>query len=121
MLNNKPTIKKLLFGGTVGLINGLFGGGGGMVVVPMLKKGMGYSEKEAHATAIFIIAPVCLVSSITYILGGYLKAWVVIPSAIGVTVGGVLGAHLLNVFPKKVTRYIFATVMLFAGVRMILP
>jgi hypothetical protein len=121
MLYNKRILKKLGAGMTIGAINGLFGGGGGMVAVPILKNALLYDEKRAHATAIYIIAPVCLFSSITYIIGGYVKLWVVIPSAIGFTLGGILGAQFLKVFPQRITKLIFAIVMLVAGVRMVLP
>ena len=60
-------VKKIyivLFGALIGVINGFFGGGGGMVVVPLLTKMFGLEQKKAQATALFIILPISLVSSI---------------------------------------------------------
>ena len=51
--------KKLLCGTAVGAANSLFGGGGGMLAVPLLCA-TGYAEKQAHATAILVILPVSL-------------------------------------------------------------
>ena len=79
----KKNFKAVLCGLLTGAVNGLFGGGGGMVVVPLLKNLLGYDEKRAHATAILIIAPVSAASLITYIFGGYFYAGVVIPAAFG--------------------------------------
>ncbi len=66
-----------------GAVNGLFGGGGGMVAVPLMKNMLGYSEKRSHATAILVIAPICAASAIIYIINGFFSAGVVIPAAIG--------------------------------------
>ena len=48
----------LLFCGMIiGLLNGFFGGGGGMIVVPLFAFLLGLTEKQSHATAIFTINP----------------------------------------------------------------
>lgn len=109
----------MLAGLLTGAVNGLFGGGGGMVAVPLLKGMLRYEDKQSHATAIFIIAPVCAASAVVYILNGYAAADVIIPAAIGSVAGGLLGAYSLNTFPKAVINYIFIAVMLAAGIRMI--
>jgi len=116
----KKSLKGILTGLLTGGINGLFGGGGGMVVVPLLKNMMGYEEKHAHATAILVIAPVCAASAVTYILNGYFAADVVIPAAIGSVAGGLLGAFLLNKLPEFIVNAVFIAVMLVAGVRMLI-
>lgn len=91
-----------------------------MVAVPLLKNMLGYDEKRAHATAILVIAPVCAVSAITYIAGGYFSPQVVIPAAIGSVAGGLVGAMLLNKLPEFIVNAVFIAVMLVAGVRMVL-
>ena len=111
--------KRILAGGVTGAVNGLFGGGGGMVAVPILKNMLGYEEKRAHATAILVIAPVCLISSVTYIINGYFSAGIVIPTAIGSTVGGMLGALMLEKLPANIVNAVFIVVMIIAGVRML--
>ncbi len=116
----KKNFKGILCGLLTGAVNGLFGGGGGMVVVPLLKNMLGYEEKRAHATAILVIAPVCAASAVTYIVNGYFDAGIIIPAAIGSVAGGFLGALALNKFPEFIVNIVFITVMLVAGVRMIL-
>lgn len=113
-------VKSLSAGGLTGAVNGLFGGGGGMVAVPLLKGVSGYGDKFAHATAILIIAPVCAASAIVYILNGYAQADVIIPAALGSVAGGIAGAYLLGKCPKLLVNLIFVAVMLAAGIRMIL-
>lgn len=109
-----------LCGVLIGIINGLFGGGGGMIAVPVLTNLLGYPQKEAHATAIAVIAPVCAVSSVWYIIGGYAKPAIIIPAAIGNIAGGVLGAKLLGKLPVIAVQACFVAVMLAAGIRMVI-
>ena len=111
----------IITGAAVGAANGIFGGGGGMIAVPLLSGMMGLGGRSAHATAILVIAPVCLASAVVYVVSGYASLPVIIPSVIGMTAGGVLGAKLLGGLPLSVVRLIFVAVMLAAGIRMVLP
>ena len=113
--------RRLSAGALTGAVNGLFGGGGGMVAVPVLKGLLGYDERSSHATAILIIAPVCAVSAIVYILNGYFSAEVAVPAALGSVIGGMIGAKLLKILPTDVINYVFLALMFAAGVRMVLP
>ena len=113
--------KRHIFGGMlIGLVNGLFGGGGGMIAVPVLSKFSGYGQKQAHATAIAVIAPVCLVSSLGYIFGGWALPGIIIPAALGNVAGGAVGALLLGKLPPAVVSACFVAVMLAAGIRMMI-
>lgn len=116
---NKKNYKSATAGLLTGAVNGLFGGGGGMVAVPLLKNLLGYDEKQSHATAILVIAPVCAASAIVYILSGYFRADVVIPAALGAVAGGFVGAKLLGFLPEFIVNIVFIAVMLAAGVRML--
>ena len=109
--------QRLVCGGAVGIANSLFGGGGGMIAVPMLQR-TGLKEKEAHATAILLILPVSLLSFVFYAWKGMYDFSVLIPTSIGVTAGGVLGAQLLGKLPVKTVNTIFAFLQLAAGVFM---
>ena len=107
--------QKILFGALVGVANSLFGGGGGMIAVPLLQK-TGLTEKGAHATAILLILPICILSFFIYAYNGYAQSPVLIPTAIGVTFGGFLGARLLGKLPVKAVNLTFALLQLFAGI-----
>lgn len=119
-MKKKGKTTQILSGVTVGAVNGLFGGGGGMVVVPVLQRALLYPQKQAHATAILVIAPVCAVSAVAYIVGGYAQFNVIIPAAIGNTVGGLLGAKLLDKLSGVWIKISFIAVMLAAGIRMVI-
>ncbi len=113
--------KKAIVGGLgIGFINGLFGGGGGMIAVPVLSGALNYGRKEAHATAIFIILPICAVSALTYIINGFCDLNVIIPATIGNVAGGFLGAEFLGKLPKFWVQTVFIVIMAVAGVRMVI-
>lgn len=112
-------IRRILCGLGTGAANGLFGGGGGMIAVPLLNTAAKYSEKEAHATAILVIAPLCAISAAIYSFGGFFDKSVVIPAATGNIFGGLLGAALLDKLPAVWVKAAFVALMLAAGIRML--
>jgi len=115
--NNK--LSAVITGILAGFLNGIFGGGGGMVVVPMLTKFLKLSEKTAHATAILIILPLSLSSALFYLTFGSLEQKSAFPIILGVTLGGIIGAILLKKLPAKKIAFIFYTAMLFSGIKML--
>lgn len=103
----------------IGVVNGLFGAGGGMLAVPCLTYIGGLDEKSAHATAIAAILPLCLVSAIVYALKESCRNEVILPVIIGVTAGGIFGALLLKKLSSDVVSFVFYALMTFAGFKMI--
>ena len=53
----KSKLRYLLAGALAGLTNGLFGGGGGSVLVPLLTRYCGLSQRKAFATSVAVILP----------------------------------------------------------------
>ena len=113
----KKNARRILCGVAVGAANSLFGGGGGMLAVPLLEQ-TGLAEKEAHATAILVILPVSAFSFLLYVWKGLYELSVLIPTALGVVVGGLLGAAFLGKVKGKFVNPIFAVLQLLAGVWM---
>lgn len=99
----------------------MFGGGGGMIAVPLLERLAYLPARSAHATAIAVILPASAVSSVVYACHGLTPLKVLLPVAIGVTVGGFFGAKLLSKVGAKALELLFAALMLAAGVRMLFP
>ncbi|MBQ7227580.1 MAG: sulfite exporter TauE/SafE family protein [Clostridia bacterium] len=107
-----------LTGGVVGLINGLLGGGGGMISVPLLEKGLKEDVKVSHATTVLIIFPICIASAIVYWTSGKFAFEANVPIILGVIVGGVIGSVLLKKLKGRIIAVAFALLMIFAGARM---
>jgi uncharacterized membrane protein YfcA len=58
----KKTVLTAIAGAVAGIINGLFGAGGGIILVPMLTRGTGLEDREIFPASISIILPICLVT-----------------------------------------------------------
>lgn len=109
----------IVLGFATGLLNGLFGAGGGMVAVPMLKMA-GLEPKRAHATAIAITMPLSVLSGFLYLGSGALAvgdALRFIPAGI---LGAVVGGILLGRVPDALLRRIFGLLILIAAIRLLL-
>lgn len=112
-------VKKILLGGAVGAANGLLGGGGGMIAVPVLERFL--PSRAAHATAIALILPCSALSAAVYLFAGRIPFGIFLPVCIGVTAGGLFGARLLSRLSVRAIDLLFGALMLAAGVRMLLP
>lgn len=111
---------KIICGAFVGFINGLFGGGGGMIVVPVLKDVLKLETKKAHASAIFVILPLCITSVITYLITKNCNFSYTLEITAGVVLGGVVGALLLNKLQGKIINIIFIIFLIAAGIKLII-
>lgn len=115
----KQVVFSIITGIVSGFINGVFGGGGGMIVVPMLIYLLKRKTKSAHATAILIILPLSIVSGIIYFAFGNYKFNIGLPVGLGVVGGGLIGAFCLKKLSAKWVGIIFSVLMLVAGGKML--
>ncbi|MCQ2387010.1 MAG: sulfite exporter TauE/SafE family protein [Clostridia bacterium] len=115
----KKGVLSVIFGAISGFINGIFGGGGGMIVVLVLEKLLKLSPKNSHATAVFIILPLSIISGIFYLTFGSfeVKSGLIIMG--GVILGGVAGALVLKKLSNKWLIIIFSLLMAVAGFKLI--
>ena len=80
----QPAIWKcLLTGGLAGFVNGFFGAGGGMIVVPLLILLVKLEDKNAFSSAISIILPLTIVSLVIYAKNGALDLKAALPYLLG--------------------------------------
>lgn len=105
-----------LAGAAAGLINGLFGAGGGMVLVPMLGERAGISEQERFPASVAIIAPVCVVS---LLLSGSrnITFLQVLPYLLGGAVGGVAAGLWGKRIPTVWLHRMLGALILWGGIR----
>ena len=103
-----------------GFINGFFGGGGGMIAVPVLANILKFTTKESHASALFIILPLCLTSAITYYILNTFDFTNGFFVCLGTIIGGAIGALLLKNLDSKIVEFAFAIIMITAGIKLII-
>ncbi len=107
-------------GAAAGAANGLFGGGGGMVLVPLLQRWCGVEEKKSYATCVAVILPFCLLSAVIYWWRTGLELLTALPYLLGGLAGGALGGKLMARVSVVWLRRIFAAFLLYGGVRYLL-
>ncbi len=103
-------------GAAAGLINGLFGAGGGMVLVPLLGKKTGLSEQERFPASVAIIAPVCVIS-LLFTANWNLTFRQILPYLLGSAVGGIAAGFLGKRIPTIWLHRILGMLILWGGIR----
>ena len=111
--------KCLLAGLAAGFVNGFFGAGGGMVLVPLLIFLVGLPDKLAFSSAISIILPLCVVSLVIYGRHDMLPLSDALPYLIGGAGGGVLAGLWFQKVPAKWLHLALGALILLGGVRLL--
>ncbi len=116
-MNFKKYIGSGLAGLGAGIVNGLFGAGGGMVLVPLLTGVAKIEDEEVFPSSVSIILPICLVSlSLSWPSGG-LDWWKVLPYLLGGALGGVAAGFWGKKIPTKWLHRLLGVLILWGGVR----
>ena len=108
-----------LAGTLAGAVNGLFGAGGGMLLLPVLEKTTDLEEKERFACAVCIILPLSLVSAGVYLLRGGSFAGESVPYLVGGALGGVIAGLLLKKVSALWLHRLLGIFILWGGIRLL--
>lgn len=117
-ISPKKAIISAFFGVIIGAVNGIFGSGGGMLAVPALTM-LGFRQKNAHATAIALILPLCAIAVAIYSAHASFDMTIVLPTVAGVVAGACIGAAMMKKMASEALSFLFYSLMLFAGLKMI--
>ena len=109
----------LLIGAVAGLLGGLFGIGGGIVIVPALLTLLSMERRLAHGTSLAATVPVAVASLATYSVSGNVDWPIAAYLAAGAICGTIVGTHLLQIIPKRPLTIIFISVILLTAVRLL--
>ena len=116
----KSTGKYLVAGTLAGVLNGLFGAGGGLVLVPLLAGWCKLEQKRAFATSVAIILPLSVVSYTLFCLQGG-NIWAeALPYLLGGIAGGLLSAKLFENISALWLHRLFGILILYGGVKAVL-
>jgi len=108
-----------------GIMNGFIGTGGGIILYFTLKflnrlENNDIDMKNIMAAIISVVIPMSLISSIIYMIKGnviYKELLLYTPAAL---IGGITGALLLDKLKFKIIKKLFAVMIIYSGIRMIL-
>ena len=112
-------LKQILIGFFAGIVSGLFGAGGGLVLVPAFVYLLKIEQKQARATSLFCMLPIILASSIEYLVNNYINLELSLKCSIGGILGGMIGARLLEKVSDKLLRILFIIFLVYASINMI--
>ena len=116
---SKPLWMYLLVGIGAGIFAGLFGKGGGIVIVPLLIGVFHYDPKAVAATSLAALQlPVGLPSVVIYANNGHLNIIFAGLIALGILAGTLLGSKLGVKLPSAIFKKVFAVFLLFVAVYM---
>ena len=118
-MDNKPIIL-IGIGLITGIANGLFGSGGGTLVVPALVFLLGIEDYKAHATAISIILPLSIISTLIYFKNNIIRFDIVAVVVLGGVFGSFIGAKFLKKIPTQILRKVFGFIIIITALRMII-
>ena len=115
----KRRLAPWLNGAAAGSVNGLFGAGGGMVLLPLLSRTTDLKQHELFANSVCIILPVSLVSAGVYLLRGGSFVSDAIPYLIGGVLGGAIAGLTLRKLPTKWLHRALGVFILWGGIRLL--
>lgn len=100
-----------------GVINGLFGAGGGMVLVPLLALLPGLTDDEIFPSSVAIILPICVVTLVLTLSNTSFAYLGALPYLTGSFIGGILSWKLGKKVPVKWLHKLLGIFILWGGVR----
>ena len=112
--------KPMLAGFFAGAVNGLFGAGGGMVLVPLLTALTDLKEEEVFPSSVAIILPLCLVSLAVTCLHQGIDWAIALPYLIGGSIGALPAGLWGRRIPVKWLHKGLGVLIVWGGLRYLL-
>lgn len=116
---SKPYLKPIYIGLIAGSLSGLFGVGGGILIVPALIIFMKMDQKMSHGTSLTAILPIAVSGVIGYTTGNSINWTAALFLTIGSAgFGAVIGTKLLQMLSRRVVAVLFIGVLIATAARM---
>lgn len=115
----RPGVLALIaLGAVAGVLSGLFGVGGGVLIVPALVMLLAMPHRLAHGTSLAAVVPISVVGAVAYLLHGSVDLRVAALLMAGTVAGAMWGARLLDWLPERILRWAFIAFIAFVAARM---
>jgi len=110
----------ILVGLLAGVTAGLFGLGGGTIMVPGFTLLLGVDIRRSIATSLMVMVPAAAISTLEHALQGDTLWDLALPLALGMLIGGQLGPRIGGHIPRAYLRRLFSLALLYGALQMIL-
>ena len=114
-------LEMLALGATLGFVGGLFGIGGGIIVIPLLVLGFGLDQAVAQGTALVMMVPNLLIGWWRYNQRHPVALKTALQIGVLACTTTWLVAHLATRLPSDLMRMVFALFLLLVSLRMLRP
>jgi uncharacterized membrane protein YfcA len=121
-LPSRPILRLAAIGTAAGAFSGLFGVGGGTIIVPLLILWFCYGERLATGTSLAAIVPIGLLGALAQ--GGIYGNVHVVTAlllAIPAVVGVVLGTAVQQRISQRAVSLLFAALLVAISIELIIP
>lgn len=102
-----------------GFLSGLFGVGGGILIVPALVLLLGFSQRLAHGTSLAAVLPIAMSSVTSYALEDKIDWSVGALLAVGAVLGAVIGTLILDRLPHDLLAIAFSLLLAVTAIRLL--
>lgn len=102
-------------GAITGVYSGFLGLGGGLVVVPVLIRFLGFDAKHAVGTSLLAVLILAVPGTIAHYLLGHIDVTIALGMSLGVFPGAMLGARVTAASQEKTVRMAFSVMLLLVG------
>jgi uncharacterized protein len=103
----------------VGFFGGMFGVGGGVILIPALVYIIGMEQHTAQGTSVAILLPpIGIVAAYNYYKVGHVNIKYAIIIAITFIIGSYFGSKLAVYLPDQVSKKIFAVILFLISIKM---
>lgn len=109
----------LIVGLVGGFLSGLFGVGGGLIMVPLLMWLAKVDQRKASATSLIAVIPAAVMGTIGYAVGGRINFIVAAIMGLGAIAGAPIGTWLLRTLSLLWLRWLLIGMIALAGIRML--
>ena len=116
-----PTLLFLLIGLGAGILSGMFGIGGGILIVPLLVTFASFTQLQAQGTSLgALLLPVGILGAMKYYKAGNIDPKASLLIALTMMFGALAGAYVANALPAQTMQKIFGGFLILVGIKFLM-
>ena len=118
-ISRKQIQQSLVVGLLAGILAGMFGVGGGFLMVPLYVLWMGLDQRRSHATSLAAVLPIAVAGAIGYSTSDHVDWNAAVALLAGSIFGALYGVKLLSQVSLKFLQLGFAALLYLSAMRLI--